>query len=242
MKSYILKIAMCASLTLCAQQASAGIRELFQNGEQVNIGDSIKGRMITFSADGVLKILHKPDSKLTTDCKIVLQEDNTAWFENLFPKHSDVHFHKWLKGKYIKDAEFRNPQTGNTDTLDILTIIPFVKIDLQEWTAGTMRLTADLKLQLASGFGLPNTYGGDSEQDYPSREEIMASYIKFIIEDDMSLTAVNAFGEAQAPLRKYHNYSEATPYGINLDKLPYTETIGWDGYEAYIRDLKLIPK
>lgn len=247
MKSHILKIAMCAVFALCAQQASADIKDFFQKGEQVTIGDSIKGRMIRYSTQGKYRSVYNPDYQIPSECRIVLQETknpwgmNYIWFENLFPAQSENHYHKWVRGYYKKNAEFKNPLTDTIETRDVLIIEPFYKVDYKIWFSNGSKYGARLRLRIVAGPGLPKTYGGHVE-NAETEEGRMASYIRFIIEDDMSLTAVNAIGEGRTILRKYYNFEETTPYGIDLDNLPYNITESTTDIDGYIRDLKLIPQ
>ena len=83
MKSNIIKVAFCALFAFCSLSASADIKSLFQKGEHVTIGDSIKGKMLRFTTDGILHS-DSPDAPvLPTECRIVMQD--STFFEHRRP-------------------------------------------------------------------------------------------------------------------------------------------------------------
>lgn len=240
MKSPLFKIIACAVLSICAQKASADIKQVFRKGEQVTIGDSIKGRMLRFSTDGVLHTMDPNGSDLPSECRIVLQENDTVWFENMFHIQSENNYHHWLQGLYIKDASFTNPQTSKEETHDIFAIIPFVDIDYMEWRDGDNRVSCDLTLCQVLG-GNPPDIRSASKHQWPTDEQKMDSYIKFIIGEDMSLDGINSFGEMRTNYTTDFNYYYTCPYGINLNKLAHKNNVGGDGGIVYISNLKLKP-
>lgn len=241
MKSNIIKVAFCTLFAFCALSASADIKSLFQKGEHVTIGDSIKGKMLRFTTDGILHS-DSPDAPvLPTECRIVMQDStffdpDLVWFENLFPVHTEKDYHKWLKGRYVKNAKFYNEMTHKRDTCDILVIIPFVNIDYMESVKGNDKFTCCLDLR--------NTIDGRPDVEYSSSDydTDMECYIKFILKDDMNLYAVNDFGEVETDCATYYNFNVTNPYGINLNKLAHTKCTGVGWTEAYISNLVLSPQ
>lgn len=241
MKSYIIKIAVCASLILCPLTASAGIKDLFQRGEQVEIGDSIKGRMLKFATDGVLHYMYAEVPELPTECKIVLQENGSIWMENLFPIQNEKDYHLWLEGKFIKDAKFTNPQTSKIEVHDIFILEPFVTVDYMERKEDDDKYTSNLTLnRVVKSYDQSLVYGAVRYRD-PDEEQQMESYIKFIINDDMSLCSVDMFGEQKTKCESYINYYYTCPYGVNLNKLAYQYSSGYGAVVSYISNLKLTP-
>lgn len=240
MKSYIIGIAAFAFLFCSVQEAFADIKEIFQKGAQVEIGDSINGRMLRFSTDGVLHTMDSIAPVLPSECRIVLQENDTVWMENMFPIQSEKDYHAWLKGIYIRDAKFTNPSTDNEELHYIFAFIPYTRIDYMEWTDDGKKYTCDLMLNKASG-GNPPDVQFDGEFRSPDDEQKMESYIKFIIGEDMSLEAVDSFGEERKYYTTYYNYDVTCPYGVDLDKLAREEIIKYNGGVAYISNLKLTP-
>lgn len=242
MKSYIIKTVVCASLTFCALNASADIKDLFQKGAQIEIGDSIKGQMLKFATDGVLHFVNAEATALPTECKIVLQENGEIWMENLFPIHTEKDYHKWLKGEYIKEAKFKNPVTNKEEVHDIVVIYPFETIDYKEWKDVDNKYTTNLTInKVVKSSDAPDLFLGAIRYKYPDQRQQMESYIKFIINDDMSLHSIDMFGEQQTKCESYINYYYTCPYGINMNKLPYQEYTGYGSCVTYISNLKLTP-
>lgn len=240
MKLQIIKIALCAFLFCSAQLASADIKEFFQKGEQVAIGDSIKGRMMKFSTDGELYAVNSESAVLPSECRIVLQENDTVWMENMFPIQSEKDYHIWLKGIYIKDAKFINTQTDKEEVHDIFALLPYVNVDFMEWTEDDKKYTCKLMLNRIREVDPPQIYFV-REYRYPNAEEKMDSYIKFIIGDDMSIHALGSFGEEMKNYTTYWNYNVTCPYGIDLNKLFHKISKTYNGGLTSISNLKLTP-
>ena len=66
-------------------------------------------------------------------------------------------------------------------------------------------------------------------------------YIVFLMDDKNTLTCESTFGEIRADYATTYNYNVTDPYGIDLDKLEYTEIKGLNGGVAYITGLILTP-
>lgn len=242
MNSHLFKILVCAVLTISAQTTSADIKGLFQKGAQVEIGDSIQGSMLKFATDGVLHLVNAEAPALPTECKIVLQENGAIWIENLFPIHTEKDYHKWLKGEYIKEAKFTNPDTKKEEMRDIIVIYPFVTIDYKEWKEDDNKYTAKLTLNnIVKSPNAPDLFSGAIRYKHPDEKQQMESYIKFIINEDMSLQSIDLFGEEKTSCESYINYYYTCPYGVNLNKLPYQESSGYGSGVTYISNLKLTP-
>lgn len=245
MKSYIIKTAFFIVLALCAKSAFADEKGLLQKGEQVIIGDSINGRMLRYSPEGVLHTLDSDAPELPSECRIVFQDNDTVWMENMFAIHTENAYHFWLKGLYIKDAKLVNPLTSKEEPHDIIALIPSIHIDFMEWISDDKKYKCYLTLSNAQGrvFSDINaddyTYANDNTSMNESLN--MDSYIKFIIEDDMRLEAIGPFGEERTGYTTYYNYDVTCPYGINLNKLAYQTTLSSNGYECFISNLKLTP-
>lgn len=242
LKHNIAYIAIVTLIAACAQSAQADIRSFFRNnGEDVMIGDSIKGKMITFNTEGELHTLSSDAHTLPQECRVVLEDDDTIWFENLFPMQTASNYRKWLKGSYIEDARYYDYSIKDYVTEDIIAIPWVRKIDFMEWVEGDKQFKCSLSLRNVVPGELPKI-SYNRPMINPDDEDMFLSSIRFRIGNDMSLTAVRAFGEVRAPFSTTYNYGVTNPYGINLDKLTYTETVGANGAEAYIANLKLIPK
>ena len=137
-------------------------------------------------------------------------DPDLVWFENLFPVHTEKVYHKWLKGRYVKNARFYNEMTHKRDTCDILVIIPFVNIDYMESVKGNDKFTCGLDLR--------NTIDGRPDTEYSSSDydTDMECYIKFILKEDKNLYAVNDFGEVETDCTKYYNFNVTNLIGMLL--------------------------
>lgn len=230
---------MLASPSVSAQLTDAEIIEFFQQGETVNIGDSIKGKMITFSVEGTLKALDIENPTLHKECRVVLQDNNVAWFENLFPSRSKNHYHHWLRGALVNDAVVYNPDTKESEDRDALVIFPFCNIDYMEWEEGCNAYHCFLNIRNVWGEGTLPKISFDDEYQSVQWEYY---YIVFLMENNNTLICQKPFGEIRRDFTTKYNYNVSDPYGIDLDKLKYTVVKGLNGVEAYISGLKLTPK
>lgn len=242
MKTYILRLASITllavgtSLSVSAQSTAAEIREFFQQGETVNIGDSIKGKMITFNVEGTLNALDIENPTLPQECRVVLH-NKVAWFENLFPAHSKSHYHQWLRGALVNDARVYNSDTKEFEDRDALVIFPFSNIDYMEWVKDDIKYSCNLNIRRVFPGALPNISFDDEYQDMGMQDY----YIVFLLDDKNTLICKSTFGEIRADYTTTYNYNVSDPYGIDLDKLEYMEIEGLNGGEAYITGLKLTP-
>ena len=243
MKTYILRLAsisllvMGTSLSVSAQSTAAEISDFFQQGETTNIGDSIKGKMITFNVEGTLNALEIENPTLPQKCRVVLQDNKVAWFENLFPARSKVHYHKWLKGALVNDANVYNPDTKKFEERDALVIFPFSNIDYMDWVKDDTKYNCNLNIRRVFPGALPNISFDDQYQDMGLQD----FYIVFLMDDKNTLTCESTFGEIRTDYATTYNYNVTDPYGIDLDKLEYTEIKGLNGGVAYITGLILTP-
>ena len=245
MKTYRLRIAaiaffaMLASLSVSAQSTVSEIIEFFQQGETVNISDSIKGKMITFSVEGTLNALGIENPTLPKECRVVLQENKVAWFENLFPARSKNDYHHWLRGALVNDAKVYNPETKEYDDRVALVIFPFMNIDYMEWESDEEKYQCYLNIRNVWGEGTLPQISFDDEYHSVQWEYY---YIIFLLENNNTLICQKPFGEIRRDYTTIYNYNVSDPYGIDLDKLKYTVVQGLNGVEAYISGLKLTSK
>lgn len=237
MKSYILTIAMSATLAVSAVSASAGIddysdiKEFLEAGEPVTIGDSIKGKMRSFATSGEMTCIHVDSVPLPKELKIILQDNDSIWFENPFPVTDSATHRAWLKGLYIGSGKYYNKETKKTELREMITVVPHIPLGHVEKIIGDDRYSWTLFLSNGVRMGPRN----------PRCQNEYGFHIKFLTGEDMSLTCTSTFSSQRYYYQVYYNDAVECPYGIYIDKLPYTIYDLVQDEEVIVSNLKLTP-